>query len=74
MNEGYGYFRYNDDDTVFVFINTSPTETIKVPWSHYSEISEGLGEGKNILTGETVVITDDTEVGPMQSLIIEYKK
>ena len=74
VNEGYGYFRYNDDDTVFVFINTSPTETIKVPWSHYSEISKGLGTGTNVITGESVTISDDTEVGPMQSLIIEYKK
>lgn len=74
VNEGYGYFRYNDDDTVFVFINTSPTETINVPWSRYSEISSALGEGTNVITGEKVVITDDTQVGPMQSLIIEYKK
>lgn len=74
VNDGYGYFRYNDDDTVFVFINTSPTDSVKVPCSHYAEISEGLGEGRNVITGETVVITDDTEVGPMQSLIIEYKK
>lgn len=74
VNEGYGYFRYNDDDTVFVFINTSPTETIKVPWSHYAEISSGLGQGRNVLTGETVTINDDTEVGPMQTLVIEYKK
>lgn len=74
VNDGYGYFRYNDNDTVFVFINTSSTDSVKVPWSDYSEITEGLGEGKNILTGETVVISDDTEVGPMQSLIIEYKK
>ena len=74
VNEGYGFFRYNDDDTVFVFINTSPTETIKVPWSHYAEITKTLGAGTDIITGETVTITDDTEVGPMKSLIIEYKK
>lgn len=74
VNEGYGFFRYNDDDTVFVFINTSPTETIKVPWSHYAEITNTLGAGTDIITGETFTITDDTEVGPMKSLIIEYKK
>lgn len=74
VNDGYGYFRYNDTDTVFVFINTSATETIKVPWSHYAEITQNLGEGKNVITGENVVITDDTEVGPMQTLVIEYKK
>lgn len=73
-NEGYGYFRYNDNDVVFVFINTSDTETINVPWSHYAEISDGLGQGKNVITGETVTISDETQVAPMQALIIEYKK
>lgn len=72
VNDGYGYFRYNDNDTVFVFINTSDTETVKVPWSHYAEITNGLGAGRNVITGETVTITDDTEVGPMQSLIVEF--
>lgn len=74
VNEGYGYFRYDDNDTVFVFINTSPTESVRIPWSRYAEISAVLGEGRNVITGETVVITDDTEVAPMQSLIVEYKK
>lgn len=72
VNEGYGYFRYNDEDTVFVFINTSDKETVKVPWSHYAEITEGLGAGRNVITGETVTISDDIEVGPMESLIIEF--
>lgn len=72
VNEGYGYFRYNDEDTVFVFINTSDNETVKVPWSHYAEITERLGAGRNVITGETVTISDDTEVGPMESLIIEF--
>ena len=73
VNEGYGYFRYDDDDVVFVFINPSD-KTISVPWSHYSEITEGLGEGRNVITGETVLINDDTQVAPMQTLLIEYKK
>ena len=73
-NEGYGYFRYNDQDVVFVFINTSDSETINVPWSRYSEISSGLGSGRNVLTGEEITVTDDTQVGPMQTLIVEFKK
>ena len=72
-NEGYGYFRYNDNEKVFVFINTSDTETINVPWSNYAEITEGLGEGRNVITGETVIISDETQVAPFETLIIEYK-
>ena len=71
-NEGYGYFRYNDNDTVFVFINTSDTDTINVPWSNYSEITNGLGAGRNVLTGEIVTISDSTSVAPFQTLLIEY--
>lgn len=71
---GYAFFRYNDKDTVFVFVNPSPTETVKIPWSNFAEISDGLGAGKNVITGETVTISDQTEVGPMQTLVIEYKK
>ncbi len=71
---GYGYFRYNDTDTVFVFINPSATEPARIPWSTYAEISDGLGTGTNVLTGEKVTITDETEVGPMQTIVIEYKK
>ena len=71
---GYGYFRYNDKDTVFVFINPSATDAAKIPWSTYAEISDGLGEGTNVITGEKVTITDETEVGPMTALVVEYKK
>lgn len=72
-NGGYGYFRYNDNDTVFVFINPTEEE-ITVPWSEYAEITDGLGQGRNVITGETVTISDDTKVAPMQTLLIEYKK
>ena len=74
VNDGYGYFRYNDNDLVFVFINTSDTEPVNVPWSRYSEITSGLEEGRNVLTGETIEISDETLVGPMQTLIVEYKR
>lgn len=74
VNDGYGYFRYNDNDTVFVFINPSATETVNVPWSDYAEIAASLGEGVDVLTGEKVTVSDDTKVGPMQFLLIEYKK
>ena len=71
---GYGFFRYNDTDTVFVYVNPSATDAVKIPWSTYAEISDGLGEGVNVITGEKVTISDETEVGPMQTLVIEYKK
>ena len=36
----YAYFRYDDTDAVFVFINNSRGKK-QVPWSHYAEIASG---------------------------------
>lgn len=69
----YAYFRYNDTDAVFVFINNSRGAK-KVPWSHYAEITEGLREGRNVLTSEPCVVNDDTQVAARQALVVEYKK
>ncbi len=69
----YGYFRYDDTDAVFVFINNSRGKK-HVPWSHYSEIAAGLHDGRNVLTGEAVEVSDSTCVGPRQVLVVEYKR
>lgn len=73
VNEGYGYFRYDDNDVVFVFINPSD-KTINVPWSHYAEITDGLGTGTDVMTGEKVTLSDSTQVGPMQTILIQYSR
>ena len=69
----YGYFRYDDDDVVFVYVNNS-SEPKNVPWSYYSEISEGLSGGKNVVTGEPVEVSDATVVAPQSVLIVEYRR
>ena len=69
----YGYFRYNDTDVVFVYVNNSG-EPKNVPWTYYSEISEGLNGGVNVVTGEPCEVSDATVVAPQSVLIVEYKK
>ena len=69
----YGYFRYNDTDVVFVYVNNSP-EAKNVPWTYYSEISEGLKGGVNIITGEPCEVSDATVAEPQSVLIVEYKR
>ena len=69
----YGYFRYDDDDAVFVYINNS-LEPKNVPWSYYKEISEGLSGGVDVLTGEPCEVSDETVVEPQSVLIVEYRK
>ena len=69
----YGYFRYDDDDVVFVYINNSQ-EPKHLPWSYYAEITEGLSAGRNVITGETVTLSDDTVVAPEQALVVEFSR
>lgn len=69
----YAYFRYNDSDIVFVYINNSDADA-KVTWSRFSEIAGGLGEGRNVITGEPVTVTDDTTVPAGTALIVEYTR
>ena len=73
QNNTYGYFRYNDTDVVFVFVNNSP-EACKVPWTRYQEMTESLLVGRNVLTGETQLITDNTEVEPYSTLVVEFDR
>ena len=67
----YAFFRYNDTDVVFVYINNS-NDAHRVPWSRYSEISDRLGEGRDVISGE-VVDMSAVEVAPMATLIVEFK-
>ena len=69
----YAYFRYNETDAVFVYINNN-LEEVNVPWSYYSEISEGLKDGVNVLTGEPVEVSDATVVAPKTALVVEFKR
>ncbi len=69
----YAYFRYDDTDAVFVYINNSRGKK-QIPWSHYAEIAEGLKEGRNVLTGEAMEINDQTTVGAREVLVVEFKR
>lgn len=73
QKNSYGYFRYDDETVVFVFLNNSSSKSAKIPWSSYSQVTSGLTSGRNVITGESITITDDTELGPLQSLIVEFK-
>lgn len=68
----YAYFRYNDSEVVFVYINNTNNERV-VPWERYAEISEGLVEGRNVITGESVTM-DGLKVAPMSALVVEFNR
>ena len=68
----YAFFRYNDESVVFVYINNS-NDTKRVPWSRYSEISAGLGEGRDVISGKSVEMTN-MSVEPISVLIVEFSR
>ena len=66
----YAYFRYNDSEVVFVYINNSDNEHT-IPWARYAEITEGLGDGVNVITGEPIKM-NGVKVAPMSTLVVEF--
>ena len=68
----YAYFRYNDSEVVFVYINNTENECV-VPWSRYAEITEGLDNGRNVITGESVTMSG-LKVAPMSALVVEFNR
>lgn len=69
----YAYFRYNDTDAVFVYINNSAHDA-RVPWATYSELVPEKVTGVNVVTGETVELSASTVVPPTTSLVVEFKR
>lgn len=69
----YAYFRYNDTDAVFVYINNSD-HTARVPWETYAELVPGKVSGRNVVDGGDVVLSAETEVEPMTALVVEFKR
>ena len=58
---------------MFVYINNN-LDPVNVPWSYYSEITEGLQGGVDVLTGEAAEVSDATVVAPKTALVVEYKR
>lgn len=70
----YAYFRYDESDAVFVFVNNSRGRK-RVPWSHYAEITRSLApQGRDVLTGAAVEVSDRTVVGPRSALVVEFAR
>lgn len=69
----YAYFRYDDTDAVFVYINNSRGRK-QIPWSHYAEITSTLGQGRNVLTGEPIELSEQTVVGPREAIVVEFER
>ena len=74
-NNTYAYFRYNDNEAVFVFANASE-ETRRVPTETYAEIlSKYNPVGVNPMTGEQVDLSQPgLEVRGLSTLIVKLTR
>ena len=79
----YAYFRYDKDQSVFVYINNSRRNQV-IPWEDYAEFtcagarrrgvsSEALVRGMNVATGDVVDFSSPVKVGPRSVLIVDFK-
>jgi glycosidase len=68
----YAYFRYDDNDVVFVYINNTDAER-EVPWTRYAEIASDLTVGRNVITDEDVNM-QGVKVAPMSALVVEFER
>ena len=74
-NNTYAFFRYNDDEAVFVFANAAE-EPRTIPTETYAEIlSKYNAVGFSPLTGEIVDLNrKDIEVPALSTVIVKLKK
>jgi glycosidase len=70
----YAFFRYNDDEAVFVFANAAE-EPRTIPTDHYKEI---LGKynpvGYEVFTGEEVDFNEELNIAGLSTFVVKLKK
>ena len=70
----YAFFRYNDQEAVFVFANASE-EPRTIPTDHYAEIlGQYKPQGIDPLTGEEVDLTEELNIAGLSTLIVKLSK
>lgn len=79
----YAYFRYNEGQVVFVYMNNSRRNET-VPWSDYAEFTcagaarrgadaPALVSGVNVVTGGAVDFSSPVKVGPRSCIVVDFK-
>lgn len=72
-NNTYSFFRYLDDEAVFVFVNAG--EKTDLPIQQYKEMLNIYGnKGTDVLTGKTVVLDEGLVVDGLDYLIVKLKR
>ena len=72
-DNSYSFFRYTSDEAVFVYINNT-SENRDLDWNHYREFGPGPVSGRNVLTGESIVLQDEVTIPAKSALIVEFER
>ena len=74
-NNTYAYFRYNDNEAVFVFANAAEEPRI-IPTANYAEILNNYNAvGYSPMTGETIDLNrTDIEIPALSTIIVKLTK
>jgi hypothetical protein len=72
-DNSYSFFRYTDDEAVFVYINNNP-EPRTLEWNHYREFVTGPVQGTDILSGDPVTLKDGLSIPPKSALIVQFNR
>ncbi|MCL4153302.1 UNVERIFIED_CONTAM: hypothetical protein GTU68_038433 [Idotea baltica] len=64
----YVYFRYDDAKTIMVILNQNP-KGMKIKTGRFAERLNGFTKAKNVLTNDSISLTDELEL-PMTSITI----
>lgn len=66
----YAYARRHEGKTVVVFLNGTDKE-VTLPLKFYAEILKGKTAGKDIISGQTILLKEELPMAARQSLVIE---
>ena len=70
----YSFFRYLDDEAVFVFVNAGPQQ-VSLPIDHYKEMLDIYGvQGFDVMTGKQLTLTARTTIPALGYLIVKLHK
>ena len=71
----YGFFRYNDNEAVFVFVNASE-DNRTIPTANYAEIlSKYNPVGVDVITGKIYHLSQkDIVIDPLSSIVVKLQK
>lgn len=66
----YAFFRYNENDKVFVFVNNSGHD-VTIPWQNYAEIVNGDQKAIDVITGKELILSAATVVPAFSVLVAD---